>query len=70
MMTTAAIIKVDCLYGFKALRPDWDLRPGAIVEVDPKNMPTIIARHVLRCDYCGHPPGDGRHKCLNCGAPK
>lgn len=64
-------VKIEMLYGLKCIRPDWSCRPGAIIEYRPPHIPHIIpARIAPRCDFCGHPPGDGRHKCLNCGAPK
>ena len=61
---------LDCYitieYGMRVLRPAYyGCDRTGVTEVF-----TGVEAQRLKCGYCGHPPGDGRHKCLNCGAPK
>lgn len=66
------LLKIEMLYGFKCLRPEWSarFRPGAYLEYTGE--PPIFMRAPTRpkCDYCGHHLHADGYKCKSCGAPK
>lgn len=55
-------IEVTKLYGFM---------PTRLADVSGvRPMYVGVPPAAKTCDYCGLGPGNGAHKCLNCGAPK
>lgn len=60
-------IKYVIHYGLSCSRPQVF---GHVVDAVKVETHAIAERPDLVCMFCGHPPGNGAHKCLNCGAPK
>ncbi len=61
------------VYGFKKIVPQnlgdaWLC--GAEDALQFTGVSEVFIGTAARCDYCALPPGNGAHKCLNCGAPK